>query len=93
MVRVEVKTPTASAWSMANAPKGARRLWLKLPAANADGYAEVQRRRRPHGKLKFETDENNNWVVPYNPYLPQTYNCHINIEICTGITVVKYMYK
>ncbi|KAG3231215.1 hypothetical protein PI124_g23690 [Phytophthora idaei] len=29
----------------------------------------------------------------YNPYLSQKYNCHINVEICTAITAVKYLYK
>ncbi|KAG3182904.1 hypothetical protein C6341_g5720 [Phytophthora cactorum] len=35
----------------------------------------------------------NQWVVPYNPYLSQKYNCHINVEVCTAITAVKYLYK
>ncbi|GMF31496.1 unnamed protein product [Phytophthora fragariaefolia] len=33
------------------------------------------------------------WVVPYNPYLSQRYNCHINVEVCTTLTVAKYRYK
>ncbi|OWY97751.1 Helitron helicase [Phytophthora megakarya] len=71
---------------------------VEVSRANVDGYAEVQRCRRPPGKQKFKTREydnamTNQWVVPYNPYLSQKYNCHINIEKCTGITVVKYMYK
>ncbi|KAL0294955.1 UNVERIFIED_CONTAM: hypothetical protein Sradi_6859000 [Sesamum radiatum] len=32
-------------------------------------------------------------VVPYNPYLLLRYNCHINVEICSGVTAVKYLYK
>src|SRR5208282_3480713 len=32
-------------------------------------------------------------VVPYNPYLSQTFNCHINVEIPTSISSVKYLYK
>ncbi|KAJ0985328.1 hypothetical protein J5N97_003684 [Dioscorea zingiberensis] len=35
----------------------------------------------------------NRWVVPYNPYLLKRYNCHINFEICSSITAVKYLYK
>src|SRR5581483_166480 len=31
--------------------------------------------------------------VPYNPYLCQKYNCHINVEICSSITSIKYLYK
>ena len=29
----------------------------------------------------------------YNPYLLTRYNCHLNVEICSAIKVVKYLYK
>ena len=35
----------------------------------------------------------NNWVVPYNPYLSQKFNCHINVEYCSSHRAVKYLYK
>lgn len=35
----------------------------------------------------------NSWVVAYNPYLLCKYNCQINVEICSDIKVVKYIYK
>ena len=35
----------------------------------------------------------NRWVVPYNPYLIIKYNCHINVEICSSITAIKYLFK
>ncbi|KAG6663118.1 hypothetical protein CIPAW_02G003800 [Carya illinoinensis] len=35
----------------------------------------------------------NRWVVPYNPYLLAIFDCHINVEICSTIKVVKYLYK
>jgi hypothetical protein len=35
----------------------------------------------------------NRWVVPYNPYLTMRYKCHINVEVCSSITAVKYLYK
>jgi Helitron helicase-like domain at N-terminus len=33
------------------------------------------------------------WVVPYNPYLLQLFNAHINMEICANTQVIKYVYK
>ena len=52
-------------------------------------------RRRDNGRTikkgKFIID--NRWVVPYNPYLCQKYDCHINVEICSSIRSVKYLYK
>ena len=35
----------------------------------------------------------NRWVVPYNPYLLAKYDCHMNVEICSTIKAVKYLYK
>jgi hypothetical protein len=32
-------------------------------------------------------------VVPYNLYLSLLFNCHINMEVCTFVAVVKYFYK
>lgn len=32
-------------------------------------------------------------VVPYNPYLSARYECHINVEVCTSILAVKYLFK
>lgn len=55
----------------------------------------VYRRRndgRHHiGRSGFDFD--NKWVVPYNPFLTLTYNCHINVEVCSSIAAVKYLYK
>ncbi|GBN32813.1 hypothetical protein AVEN_232167-1 [Araneus ventricosus] len=35
----------------------------------------------------------NRWIVPYNPYLIKKYNAHINIEICSSIKSIKYIFK
>ena len=35
----------------------------------------------------------NSWVVPYNPYLLLKYNAHINVELCSTVKSVKYLYK
>ncbi|KAI7727414.1 hypothetical protein M8C21_025563, partial [Ambrosia artemisiifolia] len=35
----------------------------------------------------------NRWVVPYNPTLLMLFNCHINVEICSSIKSVKYLFK
>ena len=35
----------------------------------------------------------NSWVVPYNAFLLQKCNAHINIEVCSSISSVKYMYR
>ncbi|XP_022008025.1 uncharacterized protein LOC110907339 [Helianthus annuus] len=35
----------------------------------------------------------NRWVVPYNPRLLMMYNCHMNVEVCSSIKSVKYLFK
>jgi hypothetical protein len=42
---------------------------------------------------KDGTDYDDQWVVPYNPFLSQKYNCHINVELCVTIQAIKYLYK
>ena len=32
-------------------------------------------------------------MVPYNPGLLMTYNCHINVEACSSIKACKYLFK
>ena len=40
---------------------------------------------------RLEVD--NQWIVPYSPYLLLRYNCHINVEICASVQATKYLYK
>lgn len=61
-------------------------------ATNVNGYPIY--RRRPG--LQFESRGalfDNRHVVPYSPYLLLKYNAHINVEICTSLKAVKYIYK
>ncbi|KAI3642989.1 hypothetical protein MP228_012544 [Amoeboaphelidium protococcarum] len=51
---------------------------------NDDGYPEYKR-----------TNQHplNQYVVPYNAYLLQKFDCHINVEYCASIKAVKYLFK
>ncbi len=69
----------------------------KITKTNEDGFPEM-RRRKPE-------EDGNSWinykgecytnedVVPYNPYLLMKYQCHINVEVCSTIKAVKYLFK
>ncbi|XP_021729724.1 uncharacterized protein LOC110696679 [Chenopodium quinoa] len=62
-------------------------------ANNKDGYP-IYRRRQTGEKVKIRQDElDNQWVVPYNPYLLLMFDCHMNVEVCSTIKAVKYLYK
>ncbi|EMR68302.1 putative atp-dependent dna helicase pif1 protein [Eutypa lata UCREL1] len=59
-----------------------------------DGYPIYRRRRAselPGNGVPQKYD--NEWVVPYNPYLTRKYQAHINVEICASVRSVKYMNK
>ncbi|XP_073129028.1 uncharacterized protein [Henckelia pumila] len=58
-----------------------------------DGYPMYQRRDNGIIVEARGCQLNSQWVVPYNPYLLYRYDCHINVEICSGLTAVKYLYK
>ena len=52
-------------------------------------YPEYQRRRGGFTK----NDIDNQYVVPYNSVLLKMFNAHINVEICTSLNAVKYLFK
>ncbi|XP_055357003.1 uncharacterized protein LOC129602072 [Paramacrobiotus metropolitanus] len=60
---------------------------------NKDGYPEYRRRDSGITITVGTRTVDNQWIVPYNPYLLLKYNCHINVEICATIKSFKYLYK
>ncbi|KAH7546811.1 hypothetical protein FEM48_Zijuj01G0240700 [Ziziphus jujuba var. spinosa] len=66
-----------------------------MPSTFIGGPRDMRRRRRDDGcKVKVRGSVlDNRWVVPYNPYLLAKFDCHINVEICSTIKAVKYLYK
>ncbi|KAI5429927.1 hypothetical protein KIW84_034492 [Lathyrus oleraceus] len=59
----------------------------------ADSYPEYRRRFDESVSLGRDRSVDNRWVVPYNPWLLLKYDCHINVEICSSIKSIKYLYK
>ncbi|XP_062074880.1 uncharacterized protein LOC133778878 [Humulus lupulus] len=52
--------------------------------------------RRRDDKQKFQVRGatlDNCWVVPYNTFLLAKFDCHMNVEICSTIKAIKYLYK
>jgi hypothetical protein len=75
--------------------KGYPREFSEQTTVAADGYPVY--RRRDNGatfqKRGCSYIFTNRDVVPYNPYLCRLFNCHMNVEICSTISAVKYLYK
>jgi hypothetical protein len=60
---------------------------------NVKGYALYRRRESTPWINASGHPVDNRWVVPYNKVLTLKYNAHINLEVCTSMDVVKYLFK
>ena len=60
---------------------------------NEDGYPVYRRQNNRDSVMKLGARLDNRWVVPHNVFLCTKYNAHINVEICTSIHSIKYVYK
>ncbi|KAH9087601.1 hypothetical protein Ae201684P_021049 [Aphanomyces euteiches] len=56
----------------------------------SDGYPLYRRRR---SSAERPSEYTNQYVIPYCPTLRAMFDCHINVEACTSISAVKYLYK
>ncbi|CAL0312721.1 unnamed protein product [Lupinus luteus] len=64
-----------------------------LTRQGSDSYPDYRRRREEPVTLNRRVTIDNRWVVPYNPWLLLKYDCHINVEVCSSIKSIKYLYK
>jgi hypothetical protein len=65
----------------------------KATVQGKDSYPLYRRREDGRKEIVRKHEMDNRWVVPYNPYLLQYFNCHINVEACGSIKAVKYLFK
>jgi PIF1-like helicase/Helitron helicase-like domain at N-terminus len=73
--------------------KGYPKQYSEQTILTLDGYPQYRRRDNGVFVIKGGHHHTNRDIVPYNPYLSAKYNCHINVEVATGILAVKYLYK
>lgn len=60
---------------------------------NEDGIPSYARPNNGRVAQKGEYTLDNRSVVPYNPRLTLTFDCHINVERCFDMKSIKYLYK
>ncbi|PKA51799.1 hypothetical protein AXF42_Ash008028 [Apostasia shenzhenica] len=58
-----------------------------------DSYPIYKRRNNGITVKVRKTTLDNGWVAPYNSYLLCRFDCHLNIDICSSVNSVKYLYK
>ena len=69
------------------------RAFCESTSQGKDSYPIYRRRNDGRKEMVRGHELDNRWVVPYNPYLLRTFNCHINVEACGSIKSVKYLFK
>ncbi|XP_054282916.1 uncharacterized protein LOC129000066 [Macrosteles quadrilineatus] len=67
--------------------------FLDQTRENVNGYPIYRRRDDGKTLIVRGSTVDNRFVVPYNPYLLKKFNAHINVEICSTVKSVKYIYK
>jgi hypothetical protein len=65
----------------------------KATIQGKDSYMLYRRWEDGHKEMVRKQELDNRWVVPYNPYLLNYFNCHINVEACGSIKAIKYLFK
>ena len=74
--------------------KGFPKPFAEETTIEENSYPIYRRRNIPEREIKKHgIPFDNRWVVPYNPFLSQKYNCHINVECCNSIRAIKYVHK
>ncbi|KAI3822900.1 hypothetical protein L1987_10501 [Smallanthus sonchifolius] len=78
-------------------PKSCRFRYLRqfneLTTQGDDAYPLYRRRNNEINVNVRGKNLDNRWVVPYNPRLLMMFNCHMNVEVCSSIKSVKYLFK
>ncbi|KAL3813051.1 hypothetical protein ACJIZ3_014319 [Penstemon smallii] len=59
----------------------------------SNSYPNYRRRNDGKSVLYKKVLLDNRSVIPYSPYLLAKFDCHINLEICADMKLVKYLYK
>ncbi|KAL0320144.1 UNVERIFIED_CONTAM: hypothetical protein Sradi_5275900 [Sesamum radiatum] len=76
--------------------KGYPKPFAECTIQENDSYP-IYRRRNDHRFIALDNEGevvvDNGWVVPYNPWLLLKYDCYINIEICSSVKSITYLYK
>ncbi|XP_074271743.1 uncharacterized protein LOC141595678 [Silene latifolia] len=96
----EIKDQLASGEEAQNRPDlvarvfRAKLLALKKQIVEKQIFGEVAARRNTGDVVVIRKHNmDNRWVIPYNPYLLSLFDCHLNVEVCSTMHAVKYLYK
>ena len=67
--------------------------WREETVVNLNGYPAYRRRRSAPLRTVAKGLLDTRSVVPHSPFLLDFWEGHLNVEVCTSIKAVKYLYK
>jgi hypothetical protein len=67
--------------------------FVDVTKTKTDGYLVYRRRADGQMVVLKDVELDNRYVVPYNPYLCKKFNAHINVEVCSHMIAIKYLFK
>ncbi|XP_028077475.1 uncharacterized protein LOC114279434 [Camellia sinensis] len=87
------RNPQAPCMENGRCTKRYPRAFAESTTMDQDGYPIYRRRNSGQVYTVRGQEVDNRDVVPYNAYLSKRFNCHINVEVCSGVRCVKYIHK
>lgn len=92
-----VVNPDSKCMENGKCTKGFPKPFCEQTTMGDDGFPRYRRRDNGVGFWKQVRGQqffiDNRWVVPHNPYLLCKYQTHMNVEICSTVRSIKYIYK
>ena len=88
-----VVKPNASCMENGKCTKKFPKDFQEETVMDVNGYPLYKRPNNGRIVMKNGVPLDNRYVVPYCPYLSLKYNAHINVEACTSIKSIKYIFK
>eukprot|EP01022_Parablepharisma_sp_SALTPOND_P030442 TRINITY_DN7629_c1_g2_i1.p1 TRINITY_DN7629_c1_g2~~TRINITY_DN7629_c1_g2_i1.p1 ORF type:complete len:1733 (+),score=72.80 TRINITY_DN7629_c1_g2_i1:935-6133(+) len=86
--------PSAKCMKNGVCTKSFPKKFMEATSKESNGYPLYMRRDNGRTvKVRSGIFLDNRYVVAYNPWLCTKYNAHINVEVCSTITAIKYLYK
>ena len=74
--------------------------FTEFTKTDGNGYPEYRRRSPNNGGRQVKIERggktyivDNSWVVAFNADLSKFFDVHINVEVCSGVRLIKYVLK
>ena len=89
-----IKNPRAQCMENGICTKRYPKQFNPTTSMNNDGYPTYRRRNDQRTFISRSGELiDNQYIIPYNKVLSTMFDCHINVEICSSVKAIQYIYK